>query len=253
MTGRVTAILAMAWILQACAGPSRMTTETNDLARIVTAESVIDQIVLPEPPAALTATADLSIESPLYSGGATAHLKHRLGDSILVSFTVRGLGIEAARLLVTADSFFLYNRIEKELTVGTSTTDLLPDMFSPKDAMHRMLGLIKPDDQVDWEHVETGDGSVLHNSESGEQWIVDLSLGRVVSYERSLPSGQLAEALYFAEFEAVGSEQYPKRVTYRSPLMATSGLLQFRSVNFTEDIPEMTLVVPTDVKRIIVE
>lgn len=253
MTVRITAMLALAWILQACTGPTRMTTDSNDPAGIMSVESVIDQIVLPEPPEALTATADLSIQSPLYTGGTTAHLKHRLGDSILVSLTVRGLGIEAARLLVTSDSFFLYNRIDKELTVGSTTTDLLPDIFSPQDAMRRMLGLIKPDDMVAWELLETADGHVLRNSENGEQWIIDLSRGRVVSYERSLPSGQLAEALYFAEFESVDGVLYPKRVTYRSPLMATSGLLQFRSLNLSKDIPELALRVPTDVKRIIVE
>lgn len=253
MSRHVTAAVLLVVVLQACSGPNRATVDADSNDAVWTATSIIDRIVLPEPPGAITATADLSIQSPLYTGNVTVHIRHRAGDSMLVAFAVRGLGIEAARLLITPDSFFLYNRIEREITAGASTNALLPAIFSPADAMIRLLGLIKPDKQNAWKLTETSDGIVLRDAENHEQWIIDPSIGRVLSYERAVPSGQLAEGLYFAEFGPVGNALYPKRVTYRSPLRATNGLLQFRLLDFTDDVSGMALRAPEGIKHTILE
>ena len=238
-------------LLQACAGPGRTTVDTAPDVELWTVPLILQRLDLPTLPAALTAAGDLSIRSPLYTGGAAMRLKHRANDSMLVSLAVPGLGIEAARLLVTPDSFFLYNRLERSVTVGTE--DLLPAMFNVAEAMRRMLGLIRPDGKKAWELVETADGLVLRDADRREQWIIDPALGRVLSYERRLPSGRLAEGLYFAEFVPVDGELYPKRVTYRNPVQSTNGLIHFRSLEFADEVSSMALGAPDGVTRIVVE
>lgn len=253
MTRYAIAAVLLASLLQACATPKPVAVDIDSSEATWTIESILQRLELPEPPAAISAVADLSIQSPLYTGGSAVHLKHRINDSILVAFTVRGLGLEAARLLVTPDSFFLYNRLEQSVTVGSSRDELVPAMFSPEDAMRRMLGLIKPDEQTPWALSETPDGIVLRDAEQQEQWIIDPSIGRVVSYERSLASGQLAEAIYFSDFAAVDSVLYPRRVVYRNPPQATNGLLQIRSITFSDDVASLALGAPPDAKRMVLE
>ena len=245
------AALVLVMLLQACSGPNRTAVDTAADADRWTVASILKRLELPDPPAAIIAAGDLSIQSPLYTGGAAMRLKHRAADSMLVSLAVRGLGIEAARLLVTPDSFFLYNRLEGVVTAGVD--DFLPAMFSAAAAMRRMLGLIRPDGETAWELVETADGIVLRDADRREQWIVDPVLGRVLSFEHKLPSGQLAEGLYFADFVPIDGELYPRRVTYRSPLQSTNGMIQFSSLQFVDDVSSMALGAPGDVTRTLVE
>ena len=239
----------MCCLLMACAGPERTTTAPSDSGIKLTASEIIQRINLPSTPSSMSATADLSFQSPLYKGSATAKLQHRLGDSILVSLSVKGLGIQIARLLVTSDSFFLYNRIDREITTGANNRELLPELFHTRDAMSRLLGLIKPEESIDWEVLETPSGAILNDPDRNTQWIIDPEVWRVISFERYLPSGDLAEALHFADFDTFGDTLYPKRVTYRNPLTNTVGILHFRSLLTNLDITNLSLNPPAGTKR----
>ena len=245
---RFTVVGILVVLLSACT-TTGTTVREGDLTPTADAGLTLP-LVLPELPKVLTATADLSLQSPLFTGTVTAHLKHRVHDSILVSFSLKGFGLEAARLLVTQDSFFVHDRIERTLTVGSHAADLVPDLFKPSAAMGRLLGLIQPRADLNWTIINSQDGIVLQDSTAQEQWIIDPALGRVVSLERSTDDSQMAEALYFADFAAFGEIVLPTRVTYRNPLNETSGQVYFRSVDTTSDIDDLSLGAPPGLERI---
>lgn len=63
------------------------------------------------------AKANVSVNSPTQSLRFGSVIDHRKGDSLYMNVKVT-LGIEAARALVTPDSFFVYDRLKKKLYFG---------------------------------------------------------------------------------------------------------------------------------------
>jgi len=85
---------------------------------------------LPPFPAALDtlyAEADVQVSTPEENGRFRARIAYRRADSMLIRVRFP-LGIEGARVLVTPDSAFVYDRIEKQLIAGTpeSVSRVLP-------------------------------------------------------------------------------------------------------------------------------
>ena len=224
---------------------------TDNAAPLVSmdADDIIARIEANPVPSSVRATADLSLQSPLYSGSMTARITHRREDSLMVTLAARGLGIEAGRLLVTQDSFFLFNRLAGEVTVGTGT-DFLPGFFGTHEAMVRLLGLLVPNSSVAWDVQMTEYGYLLHDASSGLDYTVDTDTWRVISMERRLPSGQLAESMHYGEFSPFGDGLYPQRVTYRSPVTQITAQLYIRRLTFDRDIHSLRLGAPPGVKRV---
>ena len=101
---------------------------------------------------ALQGKANLSIRTPELKGNVTARLKHRRSDSLYMSVTAT-LGIEAARMLVTPDSFFVYDRINKKLNYGSMdyASTFLPPLLTGDDVFLNLLGLLQPESDIDWQ------------------------------------------------------------------------------------------------------
>lgn len=68
----------------------------------------------------LVAKADIGYEDDRMSQSATAHLRMKKDEAIWIS--VRKLGIEGARILITRDSFQMLNRLQRNYTTGKLST-----------------------------------------------------------------------------------------------------------------------------------
>lgn len=212
------------------------------------------QRLLPAPSdslATLQVHSGMTVRSPEQSGSFSAELRYRRADSLYMTISP-GLGIEAARLLVTPDSFYLYNRIERSLTLG-SVSDaerVLPLPVDSAAVLPNLLGMLQPDPDVAWERTTSGDLYRLTAPDGRARYFVDPTLWRVVRYERRDGAGALIEDRTFSDFDRVEGIVIPRRVVFRRPQDNASATLTVRDLALNRTDLSFALDVREDVRRV---
>lgn len=203
---------------------------------------------------AFRARANLVLRSPAQSGQFSADLRARRADSLYLSISP-GLGIEAARALVTPDSFFLYNRIENKLVYGDldDAAGILPAPLAGADLFENLLGLGLPEANVDWSLTADTDTYVLRAPDGLRTYRVDPARWRVVHYEERTPTGDLVEERAFSEFGLFDGVYLPRRIVIRRPADETTGTLYYRSLTLNPSELSFPLRVGASAERVLVE
>jgi hypothetical protein len=169
-----------------------------------------------EPVRLVSADGDLSFTSPQENQNATFSLRARLADS--ASVTVRGpLGVVAGQGLVTADSVFFSNRLNKEFLLGplSAAEAIIPGASVDGRAVRAALGLLALEPNVNWTVLAEGGLYRLSGRLPGgtsRSYVVDPAIWRVTELivfdEQGRESGsQTAEA-----FDTVEGVVMPRRV-----------------------------------------
>ena len=194
------------------------------------------------------ARANLTISSPQQSGSFSAKISHRSDDSLYMAISP-GLGIEAMRMLVTPDSFYVYDRIKKRLTYGSrrSAAAALPAALTVEDLFGNLTGTLLPSPAVEWE-VEA-DSSYYHLTNARRTYVVDPATWRVVRYEERNRSGQLVDQRLFSEFDRFGNLYLPRRLVFRRPPEETTAVLYYRDVTLNPEQLQFDLRVSSSAER----
>jgi hypothetical protein len=181
---------------------------------------------------AFSARANLVISSPIQSGRFSSDINHRRADSLLMTISP-GLGIEAARALVTPDSFFVLDRIRRELTYGSveAAGGTLPSVLVGDHLFENLLGLVQPDRLENWRLQSTRRDYVLVSPDGQISYTIDPTVWRVTRYEERLADGSLVEERLFSEFENFGGVMLPRRVVLNRPADNTAVSIHYRSIN----------------------
>ena len=242
--------------LSACSG-SR-STMNNDLALPSEFPNhTLDQIrtnlaILPLPLDAYKAETAFSIRTPSQSGSFSASISHKKNDSLLISISP-GLGIVAVRTLVTPDSFFVHDRINKELTLGRleSLQRIFPLPSSSEAIYASMLGLLTPEENEDWE-LEVGNRYYTVSQPTlNTSFIIDPIYWRVVRYEERSASGSLLEERTYSEFDDIDGVFLPRRLTFRRPEDDTAASIYYRDLTINPSSLSFDFNVSSSVQRII--
>jgi hypothetical protein len=156
----------------------------------------------------------------------------RRDDSLYLSISP-GLGIEAVRLLVTPDSAFVYDRIDNRVRYGSSedAAAILPVPIGMDVLASAILGRTVPDASVAWQVAAEDDRYVLTSPANDEQYVVDPTLWRVVSYERRDSAGRLVEERRFEDYSAVDDVVLPRRLVFQLPEEETTVVLTYRDID----------------------
>lgn len=209
---------------------------------------------LPTPNDSLTTLrlrSGMTVRSPEQSGSFSAELRYRRADSLYMTISP-GFGIEAARLLVTPDSFYLYNRIERSLTLG-SVSDaerVLPLPVDSAAVLPNLVGMLQPDPDIAWERTTSGELYLLTAPDGRQRYFIDPTLWRVVRYELRDDVGTLIEDRTFREFDRIGGLVVPRRIVFRRPQENASATLTIRDLAFNRSDLSFALNVRDDVRRI---
>lgn len=219
--------------------PNHSAAEISQLIRVATL-----------PADAYQSESALAVRSPVQSGSFSASISHRRNDSLMISISP-GLGIVAVKALVTPDSFYVFDRINKELVIGTleDMQRLLP-LPSESDVLYRsMLGIWVPETTEDWEL--TADKGYYTLKEPGNRRIlfIDPVYWRVVRYIENNPDGSLLEERTFAEFEDFDGMYLPRRLTFRRPGDDTSASLYHRKLTLNPSALTFDFSVSNTVRR----
>ena len=218
---RTVLLLLSAILLSACANLGRPAGPTGGAASPgYTVSEILSK--LPRPPAVLDtlyATAEVSVTSPDESGRFSARISYRKADSMLVRVRFP-LGIEGARVLVTSDSVYVYDRIEKVLISGTPErmSAVLPVAVAGTDLVELATGFILPDPGVDWSLRWDSLRYELRHPDGSERYLIDTETWRVVHAEYRNGDGNITEQRWYLSFAELGGVVIPRRVSVSHPM-----------------------------------
>lgn len=201
---------------------------------------------------AFSARSSLVYRAPENGGSFSTEMRDRRGDSLYVSISP-GLGIEAARALVTADSFFFYDRLKNRVVYGAiaDAGDLLPDPFTSEDLFANLLGLPVPNDGIDWQVDADEQYYYLSDPAGSREFVVDPAHWRVVRYEERDGEGRVVDRRVFSEFDAFDGVVLPRRLIFERPLDNRRASLYHRSLSINPGPLRFSLDVRDSAERIL--
>jgi Domain of unknown function (DUF4292) len=193
----------------------------------------------------------LSVRSPAQSGSFSADIVHRENDSLLISVSP-GFGIVAVRALITPDSVFVHDRINRELTYGSilDVGHFMPLPADPAGLYQAMLGLLTPELTIAWVLSNAAGLYVLKSPDGRRAYTVDPQSWRVVRYEERNGEGGLIEERTFSQFERYTDGYLPRRLTFRRPNDDTAASLYYRKLTLNPPDLRFDFSVSGSVRRI---
>lgn len=202
---------------------------------------------------AFRARARISLDTPERSGTFNAEIHYRRSDSLYMSLSP-GLGIEAARALVTPDSFFVYDRVNNQLTYGAleDAEDRLPAPLVSGEAFENLLGLLIPEDDPGWTVSADSASYHLQDASGDRHYTVDPAFWRVTHYTEESEDGTLIEERSFSAFDRFGNLFLPQQVELRRPLDDTRASVRYRSLTLNPSSLSFDLRVRDSAERVLV-
>ena len=194
--------------------------------------------------------AALAFATPEGSGSFSADILVRRPDSVLVRIRAP-LGIEVARALVTPDSIFLYDRVERTLYSGSADSDLLPAGLHSADLSAAFFGF-DPVPAGDWS--SSADSLIyrLERTDGSVTLLVEPRWWRVTARDARDGSGTVTERRRFTEFERFEGLVLPRRIVTIRPVEGTRASFFVRKVETHPADTRMDLGVRPDARRIVI-
>ncbi len=166
----------------------------------------------------LYAEARIALSSPAESGRFTAKIDYLHPESLLARVTFP-LGVEGARVLVTPDSAWVYDRVEKIVWTGSPerVAGMLPGAVAGLNLVELATGFEQPNKDGSW-HVDTDSTLYLLTSRDGRlRYTIDPALWRVVAIKEWGADGTLLEQRWYSDFIDVQGETIPRRMALSRP------------------------------------
>jgi len=184
----------------------------------------------------LEARSRMRFETPEEHRSVNLDIRYRRNDTLLVSARVI-LGIEAIRSMVTPDSFYVYDRLDKKLYHGPvdQAYRLLPTPGSLDEMFESISGTVGVDDAVDWHVSHDSSYYYLITDDLTRSVTVDPRLWRVVRSEARTSSGDLIERQTFSDFDSFGGYVVPRRIEVDRPLAGERFQVYHRSVRINPE------------------
>ena len=198
------------------------------------------------------ARANVTVASPEQQSSFGAHIDHRRADSLFLSVRLF-LGIEAARALVTPDSFFVYDRIKKKLYYGDidKAGTLVPIPVSGDDLFAGMLGILGPNrDGEKWTRRNDATSYFLDHPNGLLTVEIDPRIWRVSKMTQRTTNGEVLEERIYSEFDFFHDVMLPRRVEVTRPFEETYASIYYRSVDLNPASLALVLNVGDSVERV---
>lgn len=199
---------------------------------------------------AFTAKARMTVRSPQRSGSFNAEVRQSRDDSLWMRMS--RFGFEGARVLITRDSFFVHNRMQNQLMVGTvdEARSFLAAPVTSEEAFTNMLGLITPDPDTEWSVGADSLHYYLTSPGGRVTYTVDPIRWRVIRYARTGPNGDLVEERMFSDFTTIDGVTVPKQVLFRNRPENAMAMLNYESITLDPDNLTFDFSVPSGARRV---
>jgi hypothetical protein len=198
----------------------------------------------------------IRFDTPDQKGSANLNIAYRKSDSLFASVRIT-FGIEAAKALITPDSFFVYQRIGKKLYYGKAEMikAFFPTPAPIEELFPNLTGTVVPDTTTEWQIRSDSLYYYLSSGDGRQSYTVDPRIWRVVGMETRSADGRIVETRSFTEFDQFGSRILPRRIEATRPEDGQKVWVYHRSIDVnppdlqleyeTGEIKERILVRPS--------
>ncbi len=174
--------------------------------------------VVPDTIQSFDSRSEVRYVSPDMKGSFSLHIRQLRADTLAIGVSIHR--IRVARALVTADSFFVYDRIKKDLYFN-STEAALRHLGMPltlSDVGENLLGTLDVPTGRGWQVRADTSYYYVTNAQRGASFTIDPRIWRVTRYELRNEDGEVVERREFDSFDQFGNAFLPRKVTITRPL-----------------------------------
>lgn len=184
-----------------------------------TADDILDR--LPAYPAAMSrlfAESRIALSSPEERGRFSAKISYLHPESLFVRVTFP-LGIEGARVLVTPDTAWVYDRIEKVVWTGSPdrVAAVLPGAVAGLRLVEMATGFERIDPDIAWNVRTDSTLYILTSPDETTRYTVDPARWRIVAVRLQDEAGSTLEQRWYSDFAQVGEVVVPRRMALSRP------------------------------------
>lgn len=176
---------------------------------------------LPAYPQKLTrlfAESRIALSSPEESGRFSAKISYLHPESLFVRVTFP-LGIEGARVLVSPDTAWVYDRIDKVIWTGSPerVAAVLPGAVAGMRLVEMATGFEQPDPGISWQVKTDSTLYLLTSPDETIRYTVDPALWRIVAVKLQDDAGTITERRWYSDFAQVDDVVIPRRMALSRP------------------------------------
>lgn len=199
----------------------------------------------------------LHVDSPEMSQGIGMSVRASMVDTLYAQ--LRGpLALDVGRALVTGDSIFAHDKLNRKFYYGALSTveNYVPGGGAPGLLSRTLIGAIYPT-LTEGATVTVESDSLLYRvTVTGlviQRWVIDPSVWRVVSMEELSPTGEVRTSRAFAEFDVIDQLVLPRHVTLSSPMDNLTVTMEHRNLTVNPEELSYPFSRPRDVEKIRLE
>lgn len=194
---------------------------------------ILDQLEFQIPKIdAMDTRTSLSLVSTEMTENVTALIRFDRRTALYASIRATILNAEVGRSLVTPDSFFVYNRIEKELHYGPIALagQYIPISGSLLEIHQILTGGWLPGRYENWQISVADDHYILSDADSMQEFEIDPGLWKVVRYTHKNRSGRILDERIFGNYSEFNGVVLPRRIVLKQPSEGRTVAMFHRSV-----------------------
>lgn len=200
---------------------------------------------------AFVAKANVSINSPSQNLRFNTTIDHRKADSLFMNVKVT-LGIEAARALVTPDSFFVLDRLKKKLYFGdiSKASEVFPFPVGGSHLLETLLGLPTIDVDANWTLSADSAHYMLTSTSPDLNITIDPRLWRVTHYAEKDADGALIEERTYSDFATMDGVVLARRFVMSRPVDNTTVSMFYGNIDLNPDRLTFDLTYSDNTERV---
>ncbi|NQV72269.1 DUF4292 domain-containing protein [bacterium] len=162
--------------------------------------------------------AQIAVASPEMDGTFTAVADASHFDSLFVRIKFP-LGIEGARVLITPDSAFTYDRIQNTVyrSSASKMKSILPGSVMGLDLVEQITGFVAIDPAIDWEIQTESSRYYLHSPDGTIRYTIDPTIWRIEHVQLRDLTGVVIEQRWYLDFSEKDGVLLPSRMIYVEP------------------------------------
>lgn len=194
---------------------------------------------------------EVRYESPDVKGSFSLHIRQSAFDTVAVGVSVHRITV--ARALVTTDSFFVYDRVKKDLYLN-STEKALEHLGMPVtlyDVASNLLGTLQLPTGRGWRVSADTAFYYVSNDRDRTTFTIDPRIWRVIRYEVLSQDGEVLESRTFESFDQFGTAYLPRRIILSRPLDKQHLSMYHRSLRINPEKLNLTFRTSSNPKRVV--
>lgn len=175
----------------------------------------------------------MNIDTPELQQDANAVIRMNVNEALWASLRPSALNVEVAKSLITADSFFVYNKIEREFIYGNVALAkrYVPIAGTLTELREMLTGSLMPAANETWSAERKGEVVELTNATNTAIYTLDPKIMRVLQFVAKDLQGQVTQVIRFQEHDDFDGFLLPRSIILSQPLEERTVALYHRRFN----------------------